>query len=505
MNKISKEIYINCSISSNRIAVLENESLVQLFVDFPSHTKMVGNIYNGIVQNIIPGIQAAFIDINQDINAFLPLSELEDEGHYKNVSFDEDDSNQKNKSKKHIKDLKIGDKIIVQVVKEPFGGKGPRITTEISVPGSLIVVIPNQSYIGISKKINDKYERRRLRKIIEEFKPKNVGVIVRTTAQGKNQEILVDEFNVLLKQLKTCLNKAKNKEAPLLIHEDVSMSSKVIRDLFNNQVNNLYIDSKKSYNTICSHVKKVNPLGLDKIHFYNKKQPIFNLNNIEEQIAKSLNKKVWLKSGGHLAIDHTEAMVVIDVNSGRYIGKSNHEENSVKINTEAAIECAKQLRLRDIGGLIVIDFIDMMKAENRKKVYELFKRELKKDAAKVATAEFSNFGLLEMTRQRVRQNLLDTMKEDCIVSNGTGKILKKEIVLTNLENEIRTYKLQNKDMKLDILLHPELITYINKHVKIFKTNFLWKNFLLLNLKADKSVYKHQFRIYSPSKKTFINE
>ena len=189
MNKISKEIYINCSISSNRIAVLDLQSLVQLFVDFPSHTKMVGNIYNGIVQNIIPGIQAAFIDINHDINAFLPLSELENEGHYKNISFDDEDSNKKNKNKKHIKDLKIGDKIIVQVVKEPFGGKGPRITTEISVPGSLIVIIPNQSYIGISKKINDKYERRRLRKIIEEFKPKNVGVIVRTTAQGKNQEM----------------------------------------------------------------------------------------------------------------------------------------------------------------------------------------------------------------------------------------------------------------------------------------------------------------------------
>jgi ribonuclease G len=505
MVDISREIYINCSISSNRIAVLEQEELVQLFVDFPSHTKMVGNIYNGVVQNVIPGIQAAFIDINHDINAFLPLSELENENNLKNVSFDDTDDKTKNNPKKQKnQELKIGDEIVVQVVKEPFAGKGPRITTEISIPGALIVLIPNQNYIGISKKINDKYERRRLRKIIEEFKPKNIGIIVRTTAQGKNQEILKEEFEALMKQLKNYKSKKNNKKAPILIHEDVSMSSKVIRDLFNNQVNNLYIDSKKVYTTICNHVKKINAKDLEKIHFYNKKNPIFNNHNIEEQISKSLNTKVWLKSGGHLAIDHTEAMVVIDVNSGRYIGKKNHEETSLKINLEAAKECAKQLRLRDIGGLIVIDFIDMMKAENRKKVYNFFKKELRRDAAKVATAEFSTFGLLEMTRQRVKQNLLDTMKEDCPISHGTGKVFKKEIVLTNLENEIRTYKMQSKEKQLDIFLHPELIDYINKYEKTFKTSFLWRSFLLLNIKADKSLYKHQFKIYSIQKKQFIN-
>tara|TARA_B100000029_G_scaffold483531_1_gene534781 strand:- start:62 stop:1576 length:1515 start_codon:yes stop_codon:yes gene_type:complete len=504
MVDISRELYINCSISSNRIAVLEEQELVQLFVDFPSHTKMVGNIYNGVVQNVIPGIQAAFIDIDYEINAFLPLSEFENEENLKNIVFDENEKNNKNSKKNKNTELKIGDQIIVQVVKEPFAGKGPRITTEISIPGALIVLIPNQSYIGISKKINDKYERRRLRKIIEEFKPKNIGIIVRTTAQGKNQEILIEEFQSLMKQCKNYQSKINNKQAPRLIHQDVAMSSKVIRDLFNNQVNNLYIDSKKIYNTICNYVKKINPQDMEKIHFYNKKQPIFNNHNIEEQISKSLNKKVWLKSGGHLVIDHTEAMVVIDVNSGRYIGKKNHEDTSLKINLEAAKECAKQLRLRDIGGLIVIDFIDMIKLENRKKVYNFFRKELKKDAAKVATAEFSNFGLLEMTRQRVKQNLLDTMKEDCEVSNGTGKVFKKEIVLTNLENTIKTYKTHSKDKKLDIFLHPELIDYINNHEKSFKSSFLWKNFLLLNIKPDKSLNKHQFKIYSPKEKKFIN-
>ncbi len=502
MGELSKDIYINSSISSNRVAILEQEQLVELYIDFPNHTKMVGNIYNGLVQNIIPGIEAAFIDINSDVNAFLPLSELDGEENYKNITFD-DDKNSKIEKPKN-KNLKIGDKILVQVVKEPFAGKGARITTDISIPGALIVLIPNQNYIGISRKINDKYERRRLRKMIESFKLKNVGVIIRTTAQGKNEELLKEEFDTLNKQWTDCLNKSRSKKAPKLVHEDGSMSFRVIRDLFDEKVNNIHVDSKNIYNSICNYVKKINPNNLDKINFYNKKRPIFNLHNIEEQISKSLNKKVWLKSGGHLAIDHTEAMIVIDVNSGRYIGKKNHEENSLKINLEAAAECAKQLRLRDIGGLIVIDFIDMLKPENRKKVYEFFKKELKKDSAKVATDEFSKFGLLEMTRQRVRQNLLDTMKEDCSVSNGTGKVFKKEIVLTNLENTIKNYKLTSNDKQLDIFLNPKLIEYVEDNIKVFKKKFLWRQFVLLNIKPDKALFEHEYKIYSKNKKEYIN-
>jgi len=501
MDKLSTDIYINSSMCSNRIAILENQQVVELYVDFPSHSKMVGNIYNGMVQNIIPGIEAAFIDIDSDINAFLPLIELGNEENYKNISFDESDK--KNIKPKKKKNLKIGDNIIVQVVKEPFAGKGARITTDISIPGALIVLIPNQNYIGISRKINDKYERRRLRKIIESFKPNNIGVIIRTTAQGKNQELLSEEFDALLQQWHSCIGKSKNKKSPKLIHKDASMSYRVIRDLFNSQINNIYIDSKQIYTSICNYIKKINPQELDKINFYNKREPLFNTHNIEEQISKSLHKKVWLKSGGHLIIDHTEAMIVIDVNSGRYIGKKNHEDNSLKINLEAAEECAKQLRLRDIGGLIVIDFIDMLKAENRKKVYEFFKKQLKKDSAKVATSEFSAFGLLEMTRQRVKQNLLDTMKEDCEVSNGTGKVFKKEIVLTNLENAIKNYKLISNDKQLDIFLNPKLIEYIESHMKIFKKKFLWKQFILLNIKPDKTLYAHEFKIYSISKKQYV--
>ena len=245
----TKEIYINVSIGSTRIAILENSVLVELYIDIADHKRMVGNIYKGKIQNVIPGMQAAFIDIGHEINSFLPFSEIGNSDNIKNLSFSDDDDDKSNhiKQKNNFnpeKDLKINDNIFVQVIKEPFSGKGPRVTTDISFAGSLLVLVPNQNYIGISKKINDKYERRRLRKIIAEFKPKTIGIIVRTTAQGKNQETLIEEFEALMKQFKNYKNKVNNEKTPTLIHQDVSMSSKVIRDLFNKQVNNLYIDSK---------------------------------------------------------------------------------------------------------------------------------------------------------------------------------------------------------------------------------------------------------------------
>ena len=251
----NKSIYINSTIGSTRAATLESSTLTDLYIDFPDHKKMVGNIYNGLVQNIIPGIEAAFIDINSDVNAFLPLSELDNEDNFKNISFEEDNDKKKNIIPKN-KNLKIGDQILVQVVKEPFAGKGARITTDMSIPGALIVLIPNQNYIGISRKINDKYERRRLRKMIESFKPKNAGIIIRTTAQGKNEDILKEEFETLNKQWIDCLKKTKSKKAPKLVHEDGSMSFRVIRDLFDEQVNNIFVDSKIIYNSICNYVKK---------------------------------------------------------------------------------------------------------------------------------------------------------------------------------------------------------------------------------------------------------
>ena len=505
----TKEIYINVSIGSTRIAILENNVLVELYIDIADHKRMVGNIYRGKIQNVIPGMQAAFIDVGYEINSFLPFSEIGNSDNVKNLSFsdEEEEGTKQVKEKRDFnpeKDLKIDDDIFVQVIKEPFSGKGPRVTTDISFAGSLLVLVPNQNYIGISKKISDKYERRRLRQIIKSIKPENFGVILRTSAEGKNEsEINIDLKKVFNQWEK--MNSISDKKAPYLAYKDEETPNQVIRDLLTDEVSNVFIDCKKTFNKIYTYLKNTNKKHLGKLSYYKKKGSIFQNHDIENQIQKSLKTKVWLKSGGHLAIEHTEAMVVIDVNSGRFIGNKKHEENSLKVNLEAAREISRQLRLRDIGGLIVIDFIDLVKEENRKKVYFELRNNLKRDKAKVSLAEFSNFGLLEMTRQRVRLDLLHTLSENCPTCKGLGLIPSKETLLTSIECWLKSFKTKSRDRRFSIYLNPKIHEYFKdtKHSEL--RGFMWKNWMLIELKSDENLSPSQFKVFSKRQKKFVTE
>ncbi len=505
----TKEIYINVSIGSTRIAILENNVLVELYIDIADHKRMVGNIYRGKIQNVIPGMQAAFIDVGYEINSFLPFSEIGNSDNVKHLSFsdDEEEGAKQVKEKRDFnpeKDLKIDDDIFVQVIKEPFSGKGPRVTTDISFAGSLLVLVPNQNYIGISKKISDKYERRRLRQIIKNIKPENFGVILRTSAEGKNEsEINIDLKKVFNQWEK--MNSISDKKAPYLAYKDEETPNQVIRDLLTDEVSNVFIDCKKTFNKIYTYLKNTNKKHLGKLSYYKKKGSIFQNHDIENQIQKSLKTKVWLKSGGHLAIEHTEAMVVIDVNSGRFIGNKKHEENSLKVNLEAAREISRQLRLRDIGGLIVIDFIDLVKEENRKKVYFELRNNLKRDKAKVSLAEFSNFGLLEMTRQRVRLDLLHTLSENCPTCKGLGLIPSKETLLTSIECWLKSFKTKSRDRRFAIYLNPKIHEYFKdtKHSEL--RGFMWKNWMLIELKSDENLSPSQFKVFSKRQKKFVTE
>ena len=505
----TKEIYINVSIGSTRIAILENNVLVELYIDIADHKRMVGNIYRGKIQNVIPGMQAAFIDVGYEINSFLPFSEIGNSDNVKNLSFsdEEEEGTKQVKEKRDFnpeKDLKIDDDIFVQVIKEPFSGKGPRVTTDISFAGSLLVLVPNQNYIGISKKISDKYERRRLRQIIKSIKPENFGVILRTSAEGKNEsEINIDLKKVFNQWEK--MNSISDKKAPYLAYKDEETPNQVIRDLLTDEVSNVFIDCKKTFNKIYTYLKNTNKKHLGKLSYYKKKGSIFQNHDIENQIQKSLKTKVWLKSGGHLAIEHTEAMVVIDVNSGRFIGNKKHEENSLKVNLEAAREISRQLRLRDIGGLIVIDFIDLVKEENRKKVYFELRNNLKRDKAKVSLAEFSNFGLLEMTRQRVRLDLLHTLSENCPTCKGLGLIPSKETLLTSIECWLKSFKTKSRDRRFAIYLNPKIHEYFKdtKHSEL--RGFMWKNWMLIELKSDENLSPSQFKVFSKRQKKFVTE
>jgi len=511
--KADKEILINVSAGSTRIALTEDGNLVELHIERPDYQRMVGNIYVGLIQNVIPGMQAAFIDIGMEINAFLPFSEIENPENLNNLSFEDEDevnvsSFKKNKANKNFnpsKNLKTGDEILVQVIKEPFSGKGPRVTTDISIPGSLMVLVPNTNYIGISRKLSDKYEKRRLRSIVKEFKPDNFGLIVRTIAQGKDHSILFMDYKRVWSKWNELDQMIKKKNAPALVYKDFTTSDQVIRDLFSIDVKKLVVDDKSLYKRIFSYIKDVSPEQAKKIELLRGNGTLFDRFKIEEQIEKSLKRQVWMKSGGHLVIEHTEAMVVIDVNSGRFIGKKDHESNSLKVNLEAAREVAHQLRLRDIGGLIVIDFIDLQEPANQKKVYDELRKYLMKDRAKVSLSEFSNFGLLEMTRQRIGLNLLHTMSVVCQQCNGLGRIRSQDTTLTQLENWLRRFRSKSKDRRLRIDLHPDMADYIYQTKSKVISSFMWKNWILIEIQKNPEIPRDSFRIYSKKRRKDVTD
>ena len=397
---MKKEIYISKGVGETRIAVKENGKLAELHVDKQSQVKTVGNIYKGIVENVIPGMQAAFVNIGQNVNAFLPFSEISDSELIV----------EKNKKTQNSKEMDVllqpGQEIIVQVIKEPFDKKGARVTTDLSIAGRFIVLIPKSKYIGVSKKMRDKYERRRLKKIATEIKQPGLGMILRTVAEGKTDSQIENDYKTLIKKYNDLLYKAEKNKAPKLIHHDLKVTSSVLRDLISEKVEKIVVDSKQDFKRIEKMVKE-DALDIgDALEHYRKREPLFKESGIDNAMMKLLRKKAWLKSGAYLIIERTEAMVVVDVNSGKFVGKKGHEENSLKINLEAAKEICAQLRLRHLSGLVLIDFIDMVKPENRKKVFLEMKKELRKDRAKVAVAEISEFGVLEMTRERTGLSII---------------------------------------------------------------------------------------------------
>lgn len=502
---MKKEIYINVSMGESRIAIIEDDSLVEVYVEKQDQHRMVGNIYKGKVENVLPGMQAAFVDIGFDINAFLPFSEIENSAYLidgDDIS-ESNDNNKNSYSRKKFKndysasvDLKTGQDIFVQVIKEAFAGKGPRVTTEIAIPGRLLVLVPNANYIGISKKIWDKYERRRLKKIVSSIKEKGFGVIVRTVAEGKSEEIIQNDYKILIDGWNKLEKKSNRTGSPCLVYEDLETASSIIRDLFTPDINKIVIDSKKLYRKLQHYLEEVSPNMTNRLEYYKLKQPLFESMGIETELDKLLRPSVWLKSGAYLIIEKTEAMVVVDVNSGRFVGKKNHEENSLKINLEATREIARQLRLRDLSGLVVIDFIDMREEDNRRKVYYELRKELRKDRAKVAVSPISDFGLLEMTRQRIRLSLLDSMSEVCPTCQGAGRIMSRETLITRIDHWLRRYKSKHRNLRLQLEVHPKIANFLLENKKKTLRGLMWQNFVHIAIEPSSEVHRDEFRFRS---------
>ena len=498
--KAKKEILINTTNEETRIAVLERNKLVEVFVERPDNERMVGDIYKGRVRKVLPGMQAAFIDIGMQQDAFLHFNDVgtsfmapgEDEIEDETI---ERSKTLKDRAIKIAKTLKKDQDILVQIVKEPIANKGQRVTTDISLAGRYVVLLTNQENIGVSRKIYSIKEKKRLRKIAQAHLRKGFGTIIRTAAVDCDEESLSNDYDYLQKLWRKIETVAKKTQIRHRIHKDMDMVDAIIRDHFKSDVERVVIDSRKVWKEIRSYLKNFSPNLLDKLEYYSDKDPIFDQFNIENDLQKSLEKKVWLKNGGYLFIEHTEALTSIDVNSGKFMGKKDHETNSMKINTEAAVDIARQLRLRDIGGIIIIDFIDVENESNKKKIYLELVKELKKDRAISKVAEISRFGLIEMTRQRIRPSLIHNIYETCPVCEGNGLVPTINNIISKIERWIKRYRTIGGDRRLVLLVHPEVAEYLLNGFFNKKYELMWKYMIVLTVEASERLLKHQFKFY----------
>jgi ribonuclease G len=466
-----KEIVINSSATQTRVAITEDGYLADFFVDYPENRRTVGDIYLGKVARVLPGIKAAFIDIGLKHDAFLHFSDIGESTKQLQDMIGDDDTDvdeeeeeraeMQSKSfaaesipKTAVPKLQKGQEILVQITKEPVNNKGVRVSSSISLPGRFCVLLPFDGKVGISKKISDYKERKRLRHIARGILPKNYGLIIRTVAKDQTEDSLRDDLNLLMKTWQEIEKNVKSEKPPSLIYQDMNTTSSVIRDLFTSDITKVFIDSKKLYKQIKSYVQIVQPGLADKIELFPSGNPIFEAFKIDEQIKTLMGRKVPLPSGGYLIVEHTEAMVVVDVNSGRYAKSKEQELNSLKTDLEASREIARQLRLRDIGGIIVVDFIDLEEEKNKKKIFDELKKEFRRDRAKVTVLPMSDFGLVQITRQRIRQNIMQTMKEVCPHCLGSGLMTKHSHIVYDLEDWIKKFKKTSNERRLILKCHP---------------------------------------------------
>jgi len=504
---MKREILINQSIGETRIAILEDGKLVELFVERPENERTVGDIYLGKVVNVVQGMRAAFVDIGQEQDAFLHFSDVGETvleyGSMVEVEPDDESTVARRNSRGPL--IREGQEILVQITKEPISTKGSRVTTEISLPGRFLVLMPNSHLIGVSKKIESVQERRRLKKVARAIRPEGFGLIVRTVAEGKDEETLRADFESLMKTWEKIERKARKEKPPVRIHKEVGLTSSVIRDLFTNDVTRLVVDARKLYREINAYLKDVAPHLMNRVEFYRDAKPIFDAYGIETEIERSLTRKIWLRSGGYIIFDHTEAMVVIDVNSGKFIGRRDHEQNALRINLEAAHEIARQLRLRDIGGLIVIDFIDMTDERNRKRLYDEFRRELHRDRAQVSVVPMSQFGLVEMTRERVRPSLIYSFSEPCPTCDATGRVVSKNTVVTKIERWIKRFKTTSKEKFIELHLNPEMQLYLTKGWRSLLRRLMWRYWIKIDVVRDETLRLDDFRVISKKTQEDITE
>ena len=464
------EIAINMTPQETRVAVLENKVVTELYVDRAKKKDFVGNVYKGKVVKVLPGMQAAFVDIGLERAAFMHVSDLSvgtEPGDIL-VESDEDEKGPefprpRRQTVLPIQELLEEDQeLVVQISKGPIGTKGPRVTSYCSLPGRFLVLMPNVDHIGISRRIAEEDERGRLKDIMKRIREPGYGYIVRTVSEGVSEEDLKSDVGFLTAMWQDIVKKQDVYPAPAALHTDLDLTLRVVRDLFTKNVKRLLIDSKEECEAVKEFVRRYLPDQTSRIFHYDKDESLFDHLGIEMEISRALSRKVWLKSGGHIVIDHTEAMTVIDVNTGRYVGKRDQEETILRNNLEAAREIAYQIKLRGIGGIIIIDFIDMERGRNRDKVYQALVDAMANDKARTRISRISDLGLIEISRERVREDLLRTLSDVCSDCDGRGYTRSALTVVYDIFRDIRRIGRAAGQQTVVLGAHPHIVAMLQE-------------------------------------------
>ena len=478
-----KELIINDAGFETRVALLEDGVLAELYVERPGETDLVGNVYKGRVMRVLPGMQAAFVDIGlsqaafiyvDDVVAGFPVHESQqqwldqaiqeegEEGKPEENGEGEDAEEQAEPTRRPpIEEmLREGQEILVQIAKSPIGKKGARVTSRVSIPGRFLVLMPTTAHIGVSRRIEDAEERTRLKEGIQKLRREPYGYIVRTVSQGMDLEKLMQELEFLTRLWNRIQERYWKAAAPSVLYKELSASLKAVRDLFTQEVDRLVVDSESGHREILDFIEPLMPNLADAVVRHQDLEPIFDAYHLEGEISRLARKKVWLKSGGYIVIEDTEALTSIDVNTGRFVGKEDLAETILKTNLEAVKEIAYQLRLRDIGGIIVIDFIDMEKMEDREKVHQALVTALKRDRSTTNVLPMSDLGLIEMTRKRTKENLNRMLSEPCFYCEGEGRILSKKSICHNIYREILRHAADMTAPRISLKVHPDVAQFL---------------------------------------------
>ncbi|HMO31555.1 MAG TPA: Rne/Rng family ribonuclease [Lacibacter sp.] len=506
---MNKELIINAAPSGVEIALLEDRKLVELHQESHDASFTVGDLYLGKVKKLVPGMNAAFVDVGFEKDGFLHYTDLSpyirsllkfttqsvadkseglfDFGRFQNEA-------------EIVKTGKIGEvlngkpNILVQILKEPIAAKGPRLSCEISLPGRFVVVTPFNDIVAVSRKIHSGDERKRLQKIVEAIKPKNFGVIVRTAAEGKNTAELHDDLSNLVATWQQIQRNLKSATPPAKILGEKDKTTSILRDLLSADFNRIVVNDKNIYNDARTYIQKISPEKAEIVSFYQNGAPIFDSFGITKQVKASFGKTVNMSSGAYLIIEHTEALHVIDVNSGYKSVSANQEENALQTNLEAAEEIARQLRLRDIGGIIVVDFIDMKLPENKRRLAEAMENFMKQDRAKHAILPISKFGIMQITRQRMKPEVNINTQEVCPSCNGTGKVSSTLILEDEIEKNL-SYLIMQKHRQLTLVVHPILEAYLRKGLISKRRKWSWKYKQNIHLKSNTNYQLTEYHFY----------